>query len=82
MWSLTPYILKRAFWIGAYCNTNCSFGIVCIVNMHPHYVLLCAIIVNDLRSLNYICEIQVTALVSSLCFEGKPQIMPSPEVLG
>ncbi|KAG6555577.1 hypothetical protein Mapa_002812 [Marchantia paleacea] len=81
MGSHASQISKRSRWIGAYCYSHARFGVVRIVHMHPHHVLLRAIIVYDLRSFYNVTHMKITRFVGLLRFEYKTFIFPRPQVL-
>ncbi|KAJ6412909.1 hypothetical protein OIU84_005861, partial [Salix udensis] len=83
--SMGPFAVEVAEWtsrIIANGNANSSFGVVPIINMHPHYILSCFLIVNHFWPLKHIGFMEVTGFICLFSFQHDAFIFPCPEVLG
>uniref|UniRef100_A0A7C8ZRZ7 Uncharacterized protein n=1 Tax=Opuntia streptacantha TaxID=393608 RepID=A0A7C8ZRZ7_OPUST len=75
-------VVERAIWVVADGYAYSGFGIVSIVNMHPHNILSGVLVVQNFWPLKNIGFMKIMGLVGFLSCKHNTLILPCPQVLG
>lgn len=76
MWAKAIEVGERTSGRVADCYTNRCFGVVCIIDMHPHDILSSMIIIYHLRSLKHLRFMKVMGEISRFSRKHNSFISP------
>lgn len=63
-------------------NAYRGFRVVGVVNVHPHHIFFCVLVVDNFWPLEHIGFVEVVSLVFFLSCEDNALVFPCPEILG